>query len=247
MGGTEVRRSADRSTTRAAGLTSRHSFSFGEHYDPANTGHALLVAHNEDVLGPRAGYDLHPHRDLEIVTWVLSGSVVHVDDNGHSGVITPGRAQLMSAGLGIRHSERNDAAASGDEQAHFVQMWVLPGAPGLRPSYASAEVGDVTGQGLIPLASGITNGPDAAVELHADAALHVARLATGEVVQLPGAPYLHVFVARGAVDLEGAGRLDTGDAARLTSDGGPRVTAGGVGAELLVWEMRADRGRGPRL
>ncbi len=233
----EVRRSADRFTTETDWLTARHSFSFGPHYDPANTGHALLVAHNEDVVAPHAGYDLHPHQDLEIVTWVLSGSLVHVDDRGHSGVVTPGLAQRMSAGSGIRHSERNDAPAS-DEPSHFVQMWVLPREPGLRPSYASEELGEVRGQGLVPLASGLV---DAAVTLHADATLHVARLAAGEVVQLPGAPYLHLFVAGGAVDLEAAGRLGAGDAARFTADGGPRVTGLDNDTELLVWEMHAAR------
>ncbi|MGZ4426729.1 MAG: pirin family protein [Nocardioidaceae bacterium] len=244
----EVRRSADRFTTNTEWLTSRHSFSFGPHYDPANVGHALLVAHNEDLVAPGTGYDTHPHRDLEIVTWVLDGSLVHADDRGHAGTITPGLAQRMSAGAGIRHSERNDASDPSTGPAHFVQMWVRPRTPGGAPSYAQQEVGALDGAGLVALASGLV---DAVVALNADATLSVARLAPGEAVQLPDAPYLHLFVARGAVDLEAAGRLETGDAVRFTADGGLRVT-GAVPAtdtatdtdtdtaEVLVWAMPAD-------
>ncbi len=212
------------------GVTSRHSFSFGTHYDPDDVGFAVLVAHNEDLLAPGAGYDRHPHRDLEIVTWVLEGSLVHEDDHDHSGVTTPGVVQHLSAGSGVRHSERNDAAGV-TGPTRFVQMWLRPDEPGLTPSYARAPV-DL--HGLTPLASGVP-GLDAAVHLPtAGAALHVAHLAVGETLVLPDAPRLHLFAARGWVDVEGVGRLDTGDAARLTGEGGPRVSGAG---ELLVWQL----------
>ena len=228
----DVRRSADRFTTRTDWLTSRHSFSFGPHYDPGNVGHAVLVAHNDDVVAPGGGYDTHPHTDLEVVTWVLEGSLVHQDSHGHSGVVHPGLAQRMSAGRGVLHSERNDAPGA-RIPTRFVQMWVLPDEPGLDPSYDQQEV-DV--RGLTPLASGIA-GLDAAVRIHTSgAALHVARLAPGESVALPEAPRLHVFVARGSVDLEGAGRLEEGDAARFTAEGGPLLT-GRADAEVLVWQL----------
>lgn len=228
----DVRRSADRFTTRTDWLTSRHSFSFGPHYDPGNVGHAVLVAHNDDVVAPGRGYDTHPHTDLEVVTWVLEGSLVHQDSHGHSGVVHPGLAQRMSAGRGVLHSERNDAPGA-TTPTRFVQMWVLPDEPGLDPSYDQQEV-DV--HGLTPLASGIA-GLDAAVRIHTSgAALHVARLAPGESVALPEAPRLHVFVARGSVDLEGAGRLEEGDAARFTAEGGPHLT-GRADAEVLVWQL----------
>lgn len=228
----DVRRSADRFTTRTDWLTSRHSFSFGPHYDPGNVGHAVLVAHNDDVVAPGRGYDTHPHTDLEVVTWVLEGSLVHQDSHGHSGVVHPGLAQRMSAGRGVLHSERNDAPGA-TTPTRFVQMWVLPDEPGLDPSYDQQEV-DV--HGLTPLASGIA-GLDAAVRIHTSgAALHVARLAPGESVALPDAPRLHVFVARGSVDLEGAGRLEEGDAARFTAEGGPHLT-GRADAEVLVWQL----------
>ena len=229
----DVRRSADRFTTATDWLTSRHSFSFGPHYDPHNVGHAVLVAHNDDVIAPGTGYDTHPHQDLEIVTWVLDGSLVHQDSHGHTGVIRPGLAQRLSAGSGVLHSERNDAPQAA-VPTRFVQMWVLPDEPGLEPSYAQQEVGELSG--LVPLASGIP-GVDAAVRINSSgAALHVARLAAGDSVLLPDAPHLHVFVARGTVQLEGAGPLAEGDAVRLTADGERRVSAD-ASAEVLVWQM----------
>ena len=228
----DVRREGSRFTTEAPGVTTRHSFSFGTHYDPANVGHAVLVAHNDDRVAPGHGYDLHPHADLEIVTWVLSGSLVHADSEGHAHVVGPGQVQRLSAGSGVRHSERNDAPGAA-EPTRFVQMWVLPDESGLPPSYA---LGTVEPHGLTPLASGIPR-LDAAVGIHtAGAALHVARLAAAESVVLPDAPRLHVFVARGSVDLEGAGLLDEGDAARFTGDGAPRLTAA-TPAEVLVWQL----------
>lgn len=229
----DVRRAGERFTTTTDWLTSRHSFSFGPHYDPSNVGQAVLVAHNDDVVAPGRGYDLHPHADLEIVTWVLEGSLVHEDSHGHCGVTRPGVVQRLSAGSGVQHSERNDAPGA-TAPTRFVQMWVLPDEPGLPPSYALSPV-DV--HGLTPLASGIRD-LDAAVRIHTSgAALHVARLGAGETVVLPDAPRLHVFVARGSVDLEGAGRLDEGDAARFTADGGPRATGASAAAEVLVWQL----------
>jgi redox-sensitive bicupin YhaK (pirin superfamily) len=228
----EVRRAGQRFETTGDGITSRHSFSFGRHYDPANVGFAVLVAHNEDVVRPRHGYALHPHTDLEIVTWVLEGSLLHQDSRGNSGVVHPGLAQRMSAGRGVLHSERNDAPGAAGT-TRFVQMWLRPDEPGGDPSYAQREVA-VRG-GLVPLVSGIP-GVDG-VPIHTSgAALHVARPAPRETVSLPEAPHLHVFVARGTVDLEGAGRLAEGDAARFTGEGGPALT-GDDDAEVLVWQL----------
>jgi len=229
----DVRRAGDRFTTRTDWLTSRHSFSFGPHYDPGNVGFAVLVAHNDDVVAPGTGYDTHPHSDTEIVTWVLQGSLVHQDSRGRSGVLGPGLVQRMTAGSGVLHSERNDAPGA-DLPTRFVQMWLRPDESGLEPSYEQREAGP--GTGLVPLVSGI-RGLDAAVRIHtAGAALHLARLAPGEAVVAPDAARLHVFVARGTVDLDGAGRLGEGDAVRLTDEGGPAIT-GATAAEVLVWQL----------
>jgi quercetin 2,3-dioxygenase len=229
----DVRRAADRFTTTTDWLTSRHSFSFGPHYDPANVAFAELVVLNDDVVAPGSGYDTHPHADTEIVTWVLAGSLVHQDSNGVAGVLRPGQVQRMSAGRGVLHSERNDEPGAA-EPTRFVQMWLRPDEPGLDPSYQQHDVGAATG--VVPLVSGI-DGLDAAVRIHTrGAALHLARLAPGESAALPDAPHLHVFLARGAADLEGAGRLDEGDAARFTAEGGPTLTAS-TPAEVLVWQL----------
>lgn len=244
----DVRGSDQRFRTELSWLDSRHSFSFGGHYDPRNTHFGLLVVSNEDRVEPGTGFETHPHRDMEIVTWVLDGSLVHQDSQGHNGVIYPGLAQRMTAGTGILHSEKNDSwrldgGAEHTEPVHFVQMWVLPDEPGIDPGYEQCEIGaELTGGGLVTVASGMPRHRDtAAIRIRQRfAALHAGRLGPGEVVALPAAPYLHLFVARGAVDLEGAGGLRAGDAVRISLADGQRVTAGPAGAEILVWQMHRD-------
>ncbi|WP_127784506.1 pirin family protein [Rhodococcus sp. X156] len=251
---TDIRRAQDRLHTKIDWLDSRHSFSFGSHYDPDNTHFGLLLVNNDDTVAAGAGFDTHPHRDMEIVTWVLSGSLVHQDSEGHNGVIYPGLAQRMSAGTGIQHSEKNDSwrltgAAEHHEPVHLVQMWVPPDEPGLPPGYEQLEIGDELARGgLVPLASGMTKHRGAAAirinQRHA--ALHVARLAPGAQVELPAAVFAHLFVAVGEVALEdgteGAPNLVAGDAARVTGSECQRVVAGGCGAEVLVWEMHTRMG-----
>jgi redox-sensitive bicupin YhaK (pirin superfamily) len=242
----DIRRAADRAATKIAWLDSKHSFSFGHHYDPVNTHHGLLLVNNDDIVNPGTGFDTHPHRDMEIITWVLQGSLVHQDSTGHSGVIYPGLAQRMSAGRGILHSEKNDSwTLTGSEThskpVHFVQMWVAPDESGLDPGYQQLEIDDeLLRGGLVPIASGMPGHKDqAAIAIrNRYAALHGARLQPGDTVELPEAPYLHLFVPRGEVTLEGAGELHEGDAVRFTAAGGQRVTATQP-SEVLVWEMHA--------
>jgi len=242
----DVRRAQDRAKTEISWLDSKHSFSFGGHYDPDNTHHGLLLVNNDDIVSPGTGFDTHPHRDMEIVTWVLRGSLVHQDSTGHSGVIYPGLAQRMSAGRGILHSEKNDSwtltgEQSHSEPVHFVQMWVVPDESGITPGYQQLEIDDELLRGnLVTIASGMPEHRDAAAITISNryAALHGARLQAGQSVQVPDAPYLHLFVAQGDVTLEGAGALEQGDAVRFTASGGQRVTATGP-AEILVWEMHA--------
>lgn len=253
----DIRRADDRAKTKIAWLDSKHSFSFGSHYEPENTHHGLLLVNNDDVVKPGTGFDTHPHRDMEIVTWVMRGSLVHQDSTGHSGVIYPGLAQRMSAGKGILHSEKNDSwtltgqqshsavDSSGKrliaEPVHFVQMWVVPDESGITPGYQQLEIDDELLRGrLVPIASGMPKHSDAAaITIHNRyAALHGARLQPGQSVELPEAPYLHLFVPRGEVTLEGAGPLHEGDAVRFTATGGQRITATEP-SEILVWEMHA--------
>ena len=154
-----IHRANDRFSTQLDWLDSKHSFSFGQHYDPRNAGFGLLLVNNDDRVAPGAGFDTHPHRDMEIVTWVLDGSLVHQDSEGHSGVIQAGLAQRMSAGTGILHSEKNDSwTISGEVHArpvHFVQMWVAPDERGVVPGYEELDVsGELAGGGLVTVASG---------------------------------------------------------------------------------------------
>ncbi len=227
----DIRRADGRFHTEVGWLDSHHSFSFGPHYDPANTRHGLLLVSNDDRVAPRTGFDTHPHRDMEIVTWVLSGRLEHKDTLGNHGEIYPGLAQRMSAGRGIWHSEKNP----GVEPVHFVQMWVLPDTAGIDPSYQQLDIGaELDRGGLVPIASG--RGHDAAITIaQRDAVLWGGRLAAGEVVTVPDEGHVHLFVALGSGTLAGAGDLAEGDAVRLTAAGDPTFTAGPDGAEVLIW------------
>ncbi len=242
----DVRRADDRFKTRLSWLDSKHSFSFSRHYDPLNTHHGLLLVNNDDVVTPGTGFETHPHQDMEIVTWVLKGSLVHQDSTGHAGVIYPGLAQRMSAGTGILHSEKNDSwrLQGGDQHTdpvHFVQMWVVPDEDGIEPGYEQLEIEDeLLRGGLVPVASGMPehDGASAIRIKNKYAALYAARMNPGDVVELPEAQFVHLFIARGSVTLEGAGALGEGDAVRFTATGGQKVTASEP-AEILVWEMHA--------
>jgi len=241
----DVRRAADRFKSNFGWLDSKHSFSFGRHFSRTNTHHGLLLVNNDDVVDAGTGFDTHPHQAMEIVTLVLEGSLVHQDSTGHNGVIYPGLAQRMSAGAGIQHSEKNDSwRIAGDahrDPVHFVQMWVVPDENNIAPGYEQLEIDNelLTG-GLVPVASGMSkHDGESAIRINNKyAALHAARLQPGQSVELPEAPFLHLFVPRGTVTLEGAGDLATGDAVRFTATGGQKVTATEP-AEILVWEMHA--------
>jgi redox-sensitive bicupin YhaK (pirin superfamily) len=229
----DVRRAGSRFHTDAGWLDSHHSFSFGHHYDAENTHHGLLLVSNDDVVRAGTGFSTHPHQDMEIVTWVLDGELEHKDSVGNQGVIYPGLAQRMSAGTGIWHSEMN--ASRGDD-VHFIQMWVLPDTERIEPGYEQLDLtAELDRGGLIPIASGRDH--EAAIHIRQrGAVLWGGRLRAGETVTVPDGRHVHIYVARGDVALEGAGSLETGDAARLTGVGDVQLTAGATaGAEVLVW------------
>lgn len=232
----DIRRSGERLHTKISWLDSRHSFSFGGHYDPENTHFGLLLVSNDDYIAPNTGFSTHPHRDMEIVTWVLDGELEHKDSEGNRGLIYPGLAQRMSAGTGILHSEMN---ATKDADVHLVQMWVVPDTAKVRPGYEQLDINsELSRGGFVPVASG--RGHDAAISIQQkDAVLWAARLKPGESVALPDAPFVHLFVAKGSLSGEEVGALGAGDAARITLGGPLRVTAGPQGAEILAWEMHA--------
>ncbi|GHB99544.1 hypothetical protein GCM10010348_19770 [Streptomyces anthocyanicus] len=202
----------------AAGITSRHAFSFGPHYDPDNLRFGALLACNEERLAPGAGFDEHPHSHTEIVTWVVEGELTHRDSTGHETVVRAGDVQRLSAAGGVRHVERNDAAVP----LTFVQMWLAPLDPGGDPAYE--------------IVRGIADSTPYAVP-EAGAMLHVRRLTTGERTAVPDGAYVYVHVVRGEVRL-GEESLTAGDAARIT-DAEALDAVALTQAEVLVWEMAA--------
>ncbi len=225
----DVRPASSRFHTDVGWLDSHHSFSFGQHHDPDNIGHGLLIVSNDDIVAPGTGFSTHPHRDMEIVTWVLDGELEHADSEGNKGVIYPGLAQRMTAGSGIWHSEMNHSKT---DPVHFVQMWVVPDTAGVKPGYAQSDVNDLLAEGgLVPVATG--RGDGAISFQQAGASLYVGRLTAGERVDLPEAPFAHLFVARGDVELEGR-RLGAGDAVRLSGGGYPDLSAV-ADAEVILW------------
>jgi redox-sensitive bicupin YhaK (pirin superfamily) len=220
-------RAADRFLTRSDGMLTAHCFSFGAHFDPTNTGFGALIAFNDEHLGPGSGYDLHLHRDTEIVTWVIQGTLIHEDSTGRGNHVSAGSVQRLTAGAGVRHAERNDSSG---QPLRFVQMWLRPDMPGTVPTYAchspSVRTGgwtDVVG-GSAPVGVG-TSG----------ATLRIARLGASDAVDLPVSARCHVFVATGSVDVAGLGRLHGGDSLRLGGESA-RLTALGS-AEVLAWEL----------
>jgi quercetin 2,3-dioxygenase len=237
MGNIDLRPANSRFHTKISWLESWHSFSFGEHWDPNNTNHGLLLVSNDDIVSPGSGFPTHPHRDMEIVTWVLEGALGHRDSEGNDGVITRDVAQRMSAGTGIRHSEMN---ASNHEPVHLLQMWVPPDTNGLPPGYEQRDVAaDIKEDELFPLASGRVD--DAAIHINQkDATLWILRQSPRSTVTLPDAPWLHVFVARGEVKCADNVVLHTGDAARCTDAGVLTSQARDDGAELVIWETWSE-------
>jgi quercetin 2,3-dioxygenase len=237
----DVRRANERFHTEIDWLDSWHSFSFADHYDPKNTHHGLLRVLNDDVVAGGGGFGTHPHRDMEIVTWVLDGALEHRDSEGNVGVITRDVAQRMSAGTGIRHSEVN---ASRTEPVHLLQMWIPPDAFGDPPGYEQRDVsGDIGTNTLFPLASGAEH-VDSAIHINQDdATLWIARLTPGALVTVPGSPFVHLFVSRGAATLDGAGTLATGDAVRLTEAGDRVLTATTEDTEVVIWDMQSELDR----
>lgn len=216
----DVRRAADRAVTRAAGIELRHALSSGHHYDPANTSYGPLVAHDEIVLAPGAGFPTHRHRDLEVVTWVLEGELEHQDDLGPPARLGPGTAQVLSTGSGVEHAET--AGAGG---ARFLQAWLVPDVLGAEPSCHRAV--PALGPGLTAVAGAGTTLP-----LGCDALLLAGRPTAGSAVVLPAGRHLHLHVARGEVEVDGV-VLGPGDAVRR--DGGGGRLAVRDDAELLLW------------
>jgi len=227
-----IRPAAERGRVRLDWLDSQHTFSFGDYYDPAHMGFRALRVINEDVVAPGGGFATHPHRDMEIVTWVLDGALEHRDSLGTGSVIRPGEVQRMSAGTGIRHSEQN---ASTSDPVHLLQIWLLPERAGLPPSYEQRPVPLDAVDGLRLIAS--PDGRDGSVTLHQSVDLWAGRLAAGSTAARPLAAGRHAWlqVARGDVRVNGH-RLDAGDGAAISDE--PRVEIRAErAAEVLLFDL----------
>ena len=188
-----VQRAADRAFFDFGWLQTHHSFSFADYYDPDNLNWGALRVFNDDTVQPGKGFGTHPHRDMEIVTYVLRGELEHKDSMGHHGVVPPGGVQYMSAGTGLTHSEFNHSA---ENDVHFVQMWVLPGSYGEAPDYGQHEFAEADRHGKwLVIASG-ERGVQAPIALRQDATVRVARLAGDTLDVQLGRWALRVLVRR---------------------------------------------------
>jgi quercetin 2,3-dioxygenase len=226
-----VQRAGERAFFDHGWLRTYHSFSFADYVDPRNLNWGALRVFNDDTVLPGQGFGTHPHRDMEIVTYVLSGELEHRDSLGSHGVVAPGGVQYVSAGTGVRHSEFNH---SRERDVHFVQMWVMPRERGVQPLYGQRSFAeDERRNRWLVVASG-EPGVAAPVELRADATLRVAKLEDASLAHAFGpSRYGFLFVADGEVSANGE-RLGTGDAVRI--HGLPEVEVRGSG-ELVLWDV----------
>jgi redox-sensitive bicupin YhaK (pirin superfamily) len=228
-----VRRADERGQAERGWLSSRHTFSFGDYYDPNHMGFRQLRVINEDRVQPGQGFPTHAHSDMEIVTWVLDGALEHEDSLGNGSVIRPGDVQRMSAGTGVTHSEFN---ASSTELVHFLQIWILPERRGLPPGYEQQAFPDAERRSRLRLI-GARDGREGSVTIHQDVSLHAALLGSGEAVAHALRPGRHAWVqvARGTVALNGL-PLAEGDGAAVSDEARLEVLAR-TPAELLVFDL----------
>jgi redox-sensitive bicupin YhaK (pirin superfamily) len=234
-----LRRANERGRANHGWLNSHFSFSFADYYDPAHMGFRSLRVINDDRVAPGKGFGTHPHRDMEIITYVLEGALEHRDSLGTGSVIRPGDVQRMSAGTGILHSEFNP---SPDEPVHFLQIWILPEQAGIKPSYEQKNVPVEERRGKLrliaaPDASADKDAGNGAVRIHQDARIYSTVLEAGEEVTHDMQPERHAWiqVASGSVMLNGQ-LLETGDGAAVSDE--DRLTIEGKEmAELLLFDL----------
>ena len=235
-------KSSDRGYADHGWLKSFHSFSFADYYDPARMGFGALRVINEDKVAPGKGFGTHGHRDMEIISYVLSGELAHKDSMGNgekgganAGVIRPGDVQRMSAGSGVMHSEFNNAK---DQTTHFLQIWIQPDARGIAPSYEQKHFDAGSKRGQLRLVAA-NDGADGSVTIHADARLYAGLFDGSEAAELDLAPgrLAYVHLVRGALTVNGQD-LTAGDALQIRETSRLALTAG-RDAEVLVFDLAA--------
>ena len=229
-----VRRSQERGGADHGWLNTRHTFSFDTYYDPRHMYFRALRVINEDVVQPGQGFPTHPHRDMEIITYVLEGALQHKDSLGNGSIIRPGDGQRMSAGTGILHSEFN---ASKTEPVHLLQIWIMPESKGIEPGYEQKAFSEAEKRGRLKLIAA-RGGQNGAVTVHQDVSLYVALLDNKQKVEHTLAPGRHAWlqVAKGSVELNGK-RLEQGDGAAVSDEQKLSVAGAQDGSEILLFDL----------
>jgi hypothetical protein len=234
-----IRKSSERGYADHGWLKSFHSFSFANYFDPAHMGFGNLRVINEDRIDPGTGFGTHGHRDMEIISYVLSGNLAHQDSMGNVKGIPPGDVQRMSAGSGVRHSEFNHAEG---EPTHFLQIWIEPNVTGIEPGYEQKTVPESAKRGQLALVA--APAADAAVaqhtvNIHADARMYAGLFDGPETAQMPldAARKAYVFLVSGQLQVNGQA-LNAGDAAMLQAESALTLS-GGQNAEVLVFDLSA--------
>ena len=227
-----IRKAGQRGHTHFGWLDSRHSFSFGDYYDPAHMGFSVLRVINDDEVAPASGFGIHPHRDMEILTYVTQGAVEHRDSIGTHGVIPAGEVQIMSAGTGIQHSEMNPSPS---QPLRLLQIWILPNVQGLRPRYEQRPLPRADHVGFVLVAS--PDGHDGSLTIHQDATIGAVLLKKAASVSRALAPSRKAYVqmVRGGLILNGH-PMGPGDGAEITSE--EKITFDATDdAELLLFDL----------
>jgi len=232
----QIRRAKERGHADHGWLNTYHTFSFADYYDPKFMGFRSLRVINEDWVKPGYGFPTHPHRDMEIITYVLEGSLAHKDSMGTGSVIRPGEVQKMSAGTGVRHSEFNH---SDKEPVHLYQIWILPEKEGIQPTYEQKTIPAEEKKGRLHRVASPDGGDgNGAVKLYQDAELLAVELEPGQQVEhaLADGRYAWVQVARGSVELNG-NKLKAGDGAAIAQEQGIKLAGGDEGSEVLLFDL----------
>jgi quercetin 2,3-dioxygenase len=236
----DIRKSESRGHADHGWLQSRHSFSFADYFDPQHVEFGALRVLNEDRVIPGAGFGTHPHRDMEIVSYVLEGQLAHRDSMGNGSVIRPGDVQRMSAGTGVLHSEHNPSATEG---VHFLQIWIKPARSGVQPGYEQKYFAPAEKRGKLRLiVSG--DGAEGSVTMHQDARVYAGLFDGAEhaSLEVPAGRRIYVHLVRGGLTVNGT-RLAGGDALKLMGVNAIELGAG-RDAEVLVFELPGDTARG---
>jgi quercetin 2,3-dioxygenase len=228
-----VRRADERGHFNFGWLNTYHTFSFGDYFDPRNMGFRSLRVINEDWVREGRGFPTHPHKDMEIITYILEGALEHRDSMGTGSVIRPGEVQRMSAGTGVTHSERNP---SDTESVHLLQIWIMPDKRNYQPSYEQKTYGDAEKRGRLRLIAS-PDGLEDSVTIHQDARVYASLIEPGQKIVHKLEPNRHAWVqvARGAIEINGQ-TLDQSDGAAISNEGSLTIT-GRDASEILLFDL----------